>query len=189
MVRAAGFDGELVNIGVHRAYQVRHGAGPMPTADPRMNEQLLPGSSKAANRYQGEIRVGPLDTVLLRYALSASGGAGMYQALAITWFDQVAKQGVWEICRRYRGADDTNYFTSDGELRVRCGEDGEQLAYQEQLGQKLLACHPDVEQVHLPQTATREELVSLCADVLSEQVSIPVRMVSFGTTEDDKVCI
>jgi len=101
MIDAAHYDGEVVNIGVCRAYQVRHGAGPMPTADPAMAENLLPGSHKADNRYQGSIRVGPLDLVLLRYAIACSGGPRAFDGLAITWFDQIQTNGSWQICDRY----------------------------------------------------------------------------------------
>ena len=89
MLSEAGFDGQIVNIGVTRAYAIRHGAGPLPTADPAMTESLLPGSHKENNRYQGEMRVGPLDFVLLRYAIEACGGPSQFDGLAVTWFDQI----------------------------------------------------------------------------------------------------
>src|SRR3989339_772699 len=66
LLHDTNYDGKIINILVHRAFQIRHGAGPMPTADPKMIEKLLPGSHKQENRYQGKIRVGPLDLVLLR---------------------------------------------------------------------------------------------------------------------------
>ncbi|MFA4846320.1 MAG: adenylosuccinate synthetase, partial [Patescibacteria group bacterium] len=41
MLDEAGYRGRVVNLGVHRAYTIRHGAGPMPTDDPTMVEHLL----------------------------------------------------------------------------------------------------------------------------------------------------
>ena len=37
----SGYEGKIVNIGVSRAYAVRHGAGPLPTDDPKLVERLL----------------------------------------------------------------------------------------------------------------------------------------------------
>jgi adenylosuccinate synthase len=193
MLKEAGYDGRVVNIAVHRAYQFRHGAGPMPTADPRMTENLLPGSHKQENRYQGKIRVGPIDLVLLRYAIEVCGGASAFDGLAITWFDQIQANGIWHICDHYHGVDDCRFFTPDGEIKIRHAEIGlyidvEQLHHQEVLGKLLLSCKPLITSYKVPSAAERDNLYSLCADVLKEKVGIPVRMVSFGSTERDKIC-
>jgi adenylosuccinate synthase len=53
-------------IGLTRAYSTRHGAGPFPTFCPQMTSEMLDrGNPK--NDWQGEIRFGPLDLVLLEY--------------------------------------------------------------------------------------------------------------------------
>lgn len=187
MLKEAGYDGEIVNIGVTRAYQIRHGAGPMPTDDPEMSETLLPGSSKEENRYQGKARVGPLDFVLLRYAIEVCGGPNAFDGLAITWFDQIQTNGVWHTCDRYIGTDDRTFFSPSGDIKVRRGTDGDQLKHQEELGKQLLRCVPEITTHEIPPAARREDLYSLCAEVLKEKVSIPIRMVSFGPTERDKM--
>lgn len=185
MLGDAGYDGEIVHIGVHRAYTIRHGAGPMPTADPAMGEHLLPGSHKDENRWQGSIRVGPLDLPLLRYALAASDGA--YKGLAITWFDQLVQNSEWKICNRYvSGAEDPTCFTPQGELKMRRGEDQEQLDYLEALGAQVARCIPEVETIHVPRDKNRDQLFGLVAAVLNERLGVPVRMVSLGPTEVDK---
>lgn len=188
MLKEAGYDGEVVNLGVTRGYQIRHGAGPMPTADEAKTWHLLPGSQKADNRYQGKIRAGPLDLVLLRYAIAACGGPSAFDGLAITWFDQIRYNGVWRLCDHYMGADDQTYFTPSGELRVRHGDDAAQLQYQEALGQQLFSCRPELITHRIQRDAEREPLYDLCADVLREKLNVPVRMVSFGPTEQDKTC-
>lgn len=188
MLESEGYTGQVVNIGVTRAYQIRHGAGPMPTDDPMMAENLLPGSHKDNDRYQGNARVGPLDLVMLRYAIEVCGGKISFDGLAITWFDQIVKNGEWRICNHYNGADDQRYFTQSGEIKIRRGEDDAQLDYQEALGKKLLHCRPELMTFPLPHSADRNELFSFCAEILKEKVCIPVRMVSFGPTERDKVC-
>lgn len=179
MLKQAGYDGQVVNIGVTRAYQIRHGAGPMPTNDPRMVGSLLPSSHKNENRYQGKVRVGPLDLVLLRYAIDVCGGPTAFDGLAITWFDQIKANGVWHICDRYHNIDSIN---------VQCGADSEQLKHQENLGKQLSSCLPKITTYEISPAATIDNLYSLCASVLEEKVNVPVRMVSFGPTELDKIC-
>lgn len=191
MLREAGFDGQIVNIGVRRAYEIRHGAGPMPTEDPAMAGNLLPGSHKVENRYQGKVRVGPLDLVLLRYAIEVCGGPGAFDGLAITWFDQIQKNGIWHLndgYQDYRMPDNRPYFSPSGDIKVRRGHDDRQLEYQEALGERLKKCVPRGLTYEIPPGATCEELFALCAGVLQEKTGVPVRLVSFGPTELDKVC-
>lgn len=187
LLREAGYDGRVINLGVTRAYQIRHGAGPMVTESPEMVEQLLPGSSKDENRFQGKVRVGPLDLVALRYSIDVCGGSSAFDGLAITWFDQMQALGEWNICDTYIGAEDREFFSPQGEIHVRRGEDNAQLVYQEQLGNMLRACTPTVTRFNLKESS-QSELIALCSDVLKEKLSVPVRMMSFGSTEDTKVC-
>lgn len=188
MIEQVGYDGEVVSLGVTRAYQIRHGAGPMPTADIAMAESLLPGSHKEENRYQGVVRVGPLDLVLLRYAIAASGGPSAYDGLAITWFDQIQKNGSWSLCQQYHDTSNETFFTSSGDIRVRLGDDAAQLRHQEELAKELLGCVPEVLKLDVSSSAGRGELYDICASVLQEKLGIDVRMVSFGSTEQDKMC-
>jgi adenylosuccinate synthase len=188
MLLEAGYDGMIVNIGVHRAYAVRHGAGPMPTTDPGMTESLLPGSHKDENRWQGKIRVGPLDLNLLRYAIDVCGGPKAFDGLAITWFDQIMNNGEWRICKRYIGTDNRTYFEPSGKIIVRRGMDDEQLKHQENLGKQLFDCKPEITTLKIPSVANKDELYQFCAKVFKEELGVPVRMISFGPTERDKMC-
>ncbi|MFA4846092.1 MAG: adenylosuccinate synthetase [Patescibacteria group bacterium] len=188
MLREAGYQGEIVDLVVHRAYEIRHGAGPMPTHDPTMSEYLLPGSHKEENRYQGKVRVGPLDLVQFRYAIEAAGGPKEFKGAAITWFDQNKVNGKWEVCHRYNGADDPEFFTPAGRIKVRHGEDEAQLAHQRALGQRLLRCTPEITTYDIPKDATPDQLYDLCAGVLNEALGVQVKMLSLGPTEKDKLC-
>lgn len=183
MLSQIGFAGEVVDIGVFRAYAIRHGAGPMPTTSLGLGDSLLPGSNKDNNRYQGDVRVGPLDFVLLRYALAACGGANAFDGLAVTWFDQIQNNKFWSWCDSYERANDPTFFTPSGELRVGDGS----LAYQELLGQRLLDSEPVVSGMPIDSTKTRDELYSICATKVEQSLGIPVRMISFGPTELDKL--
>jgi adenylosuccinate synthase len=190
MIEETGYDGQIVSLAVHRAYTIRHGAGPMPTDDLSMLGALLPGSHKDENRYQGHVRTGPLDLQLLEYALRVSGPAA-YDGIAITWFDQVAQNGEWYICPRYSaGTDDEECFTESGALRVRhFGTEADQLAYQARLTERLFGVTPETQVRRIPVNASGTQLAVLCAATLNERLGVPVRMVSLGPTERNKVTI
>lgn len=179
MLKEAGYSGEIVDIGIFRAYAIRHGAGPLPTCDPKMLEHLLPGSHKEENRFQGKVRVGPLDLVLLRYAIEVCGGPKAFQGIAVTWFDQIIKDRAWRICDRYKSMNAIEVWKGE--------ENDEQLKYQKFLGKALLRTEPEITTLEIPLGAGQDELYSLCADVLYEKLGVPVRMVSFGPTELDKI--
>lgn len=90
MFRDAGYQGEIVHYGVRRAYEIRHGAGPMPTADEKKFEKYLAtaGSHKMANRWQGEVRVGDFDFSLFSHALEACNYR--FDGIGLTWFETIA---------------------------------------------------------------------------------------------------
>lgn len=180
MLRDAGCVDNIATVGVHRAYTVRHGAGPIPTADPSMNDDLLPGSHKDENRWQGKIRVGPLDFVLLRYAIEV---CGPIDSLAVTWFDQICLNKVWRICDRYAGISD-EFFHSPHRIRTFNGEQSQLNKYQQQLCRSLFNVVPEISSIAVPDSV--EEQYRLCNRVLYEKLGIPVSLVSFGPTARDK---
>jgi adenylosuccinate synthase len=112
-------------LGVTRTYQTRHGAGPFPTEDPGL---ALPEPHNAAGRYQGEFRLGHLDTVLLRYAIEVSGSV---DGLAVNHLDAPG--------RRYAATG----YTVDGVAwdRVPAGR-GQDLDHQRELTRLLSRAEP-----------------------------------------------
>ena len=188
MLKDAGYDGQIVNLGITRAYSIRHGAGPLPTDNPAMYKSLLPGSHKETNRYQGTARVGPLDGVLLRYAIDVCGGPSAFDGLAITWFDQMQINKAWQVCKRYRDDDDQVFFLPNGAIRVFRGNESEQVTYQEALAKRLFSAVPDITQYEIGVDLGRDEIFSLCNSRLKDELGVPVRMISFGPTERNKVC-
>ena len=165
-LRLNGYEGEIMHYGVHRAYSVRHGAGPLPTADPKLLDELLPGSHKDENRWQGQVRVGPLDFVLLNYAINACGGITKFDGICVTWFDQILKCKTWHCC--------TNY-TLDGENFLPYG-----LADVEILN----SVKPKIMSFDVPDTV--EDQVKLCSTLFGAYTNLPVRMISFGPHKEDK---
>ncbi|MDO4507803.1 MAG: adenylosuccinate synthetase [Candidatus Saccharibacteria bacterium] len=169
MLKRAGYSGKVVNLAVHRAYEIRHGAGPIPTANDELRETLLPGSHKMTNRWQGDVRVGPLDIRLMRYALKACGGAEKFNGLCLTWFDQIIKNGEWQIC--------VNYILN-----------GELLPEDTELTTEILnRVEPVIVSYEVPSNFTRTELANWCGEILSMYIDLPVRLVSFGPQSGDKI--
>ena len=93
---------EICTLGVTRAYMTRHGAGPLPTWSGELDAKLSdPGNP--TNSWQGTIRRGWLDMLLLRYAAEAAGGP--LDGLVIDCLDHLADVSP-QICMSYRCSPD-----------------------------------------------------------------------------------
>ena len=78
-----GYD-DVTVLGLTRAYSTRHGAGPFPTWDREFTASLV-NRGNPPNDWQGSLRAGPLDLVLLEYAARICH----VDALAVTCLDQL----------------------------------------------------------------------------------------------------
>lgn len=147
MLRERGYTGEILNLAVHRAYEIRHGAGPMPTYDPEFTKEMLPGSHKEENRWQGAVRAGPLDAYLIRWALDACSDT-LFDGLCLTWMDQILKTSRdWRICKEY----------------------------------------PLIENHHIPDDLSKNELFNFIKEIVIDYVDVPLKLLSIGPTEKDKI--
>ena len=166
MLRGAGYGGQVVNIGVHRAYEIRHGAGPMPTYDPEFTKQMLPGSHKDENRWQGIVRAGPLDLVLLRRAIWMCNETPL-DGICLTWFDQImANGGRWPTCPSYQN------FPKK----------------YESFTEYLNRAKPDGIRWHIMHPISEKDLVQFISRVLQiNNIDIPLSILSLGPTEVDKI--
>jgi adenylosuccinate synthase len=98
LIEEHGMD-DVVTLGITRAYSTRHGAGPFPTFSREMTERLTdPGNP--TNAWQGTIRSGPLDLVLLDYAARVSRVDG----LVVNHCDQLNERP--QVARRYEGLEE-----------------------------------------------------------------------------------
>jgi adenylosuccinate synthase len=97
---------DVTVLGVTRAYATRHGAGPFPTWSRDWTAMTDPGNP--TNAWQGSIRCGPLDRVLLDYAARIC----RIDALAVTCLDQLPARP--RLCTRYT---DTQRLEIPGSLR------------------------------------------------------------------------
>lgn len=189
MLEKYDYDGKIIKLGITRAYQIRHGAGPMVTRDDSMLSKLLPGSTKDDNRWQGAPMVGPLDFVALQYAINICGGPKFFDGLAITWADQVEEMGEWNICIKYKYPQ--NIFFTRKEGMMRFFPEGTKVDdnYQKALAEFLkTSCRPVVIN-YLWAHEDRADFQKLLKSVFEEKLKVPVRMISYGPTEKDKVLI
>lgn len=165
MLRGAGYNGQVVNYAVHRAYEIRHGAGPMPTYDPEFTDRMLPGSHKEKNRWQGVVRAGALDLNLLRYALEASGET-KFDGFCLTWFDQILACGrIWPLCIAYQNV------RKDRESYVDF----------------LRRAVPMTTEYSIERPIPTDKLFEFVGGILCNCLNIPLKMLSIGPTELDKI--
>lgn len=97
VARAIGMAAPMAVWGVLRAYQTRHGEGPLPTED-RTLATRLPEVHNREDGAAGRFRVGWFDAVLARHAIAF---AGPVDHLAVTCLDRVAPLSDRSIVSRY----------------------------------------------------------------------------------------
>jgi adenylosuccinate synthase len=97
LIGESGFAGQIVRLGLSRAYATRHGAGPFATEDNGL-EGKIPACHNNHNIWQGAFRLGWFDLPLMRYALEA---VGPLDGLVITNLDRLAQLGEVRVCRAY----------------------------------------------------------------------------------------
>jgi adenylosuccinate synthase len=146
-----GADRPVVRWAVTRTYATRHGPGPFPTEDPAFT---FPEPHNGGPSWQGAFRQGPLDGVLLRYALGVAGGA---DALAVTHVDRAVGGLPW--VPRW----------DDGTERLEPGGRAD-TTHREVLGRRVRTA-----------TGAREMLPGpRFASVLAERLAVPLRFESHG---------
>ncbi len=92
-------DASISVIGVTRACTTRHGAGPFPSWCPDLSGRMV-DRGNPHNEWQGAIRFGPLDLVLLEYAARV----GKVEGIFVNCLDQLPKRArvvtEYDLCDR-----------------------------------------------------------------------------------------
>ncbi|HEX4832864.1 MAG TPA: adenylosuccinate synthetase [Trebonia sp.] len=167
LLAEAGQPGTALRLGVTRAYQVRHGPGPLVTEDPTLE---LAEPHNRTGRWQGPVRAGHLDAVTLRYAVEACGGV---DAVALTHLDTARQhRGELRVARAYAIGERGRA----GRLPLGPPRD---LAYQERLTQMLLAARPVYD---APRPASDDDW----AQVVARAAGAPVTIRSHGPSATAK---
>lgn len=141
----AGQHGRIEHLGILRAYTTRHGNGPLPTHDARLDR--LPELHNASDGWQGRFRRGHPDALLLRYALQA---AGPLDGLLVSHLDVFERESDLRWCTAYECE-----YESDAAHEEVCTRDpasgridallpgaAQDLAHQQRLGQLLARARP-----------------------------------------------
>lgn len=125
---------ELCTLGLTRAYASRHGAGPFPTYDASLARTMSdPGNPP--NAWQGDLRFGHSDLVLLRYAADTVGGT--LDGLVVNHLDEFTASAI-KVCTLYRAG--------GGELLERLPvSQAPSLAAQERLTELIRTVTPQYE--------------------------------------------
>lgn len=166
MLKNANYNGEIVNLAVHRAYEVRHGAGPIPTYNKEFTDIMIPNNHNDENRWQGKIRAGALDLNLMRHSLDISKDT-KYNGICLTCFDQVlSNERTWKICDRYEiEAHNKNDRTTEYFEKAK----------------------PVVSDVHIPDKISKKELFGMINSLIADKLGIELSILSLGKTEKDKI--
>jgi adenylosuccinate synthase len=152
-----GLPFEIINIGCIRSYMTRHGNGPFPTKIGDFND---PGNEY--NEWQGQIKWGDLDLVLLRYAIECNGGIDY---LSVSHLDQMMSN---RVCVGYKFAD--HEFNLEPQLIPS-------LDYQQGVGITL----KDIDKEYV-RVENDEELIGLIEKELGK-----VLIKGYGPSSDDRV--
>lgn len=188
LLRECNYVGEVIKLGIVRAYATRHGAGPFPTEDPALTA-VLPDQHNSWNDWQHAFRVGYFDLLATRYALEV---AGRPDYLAITNVDRLKTVPEWKICTAYayqgEQTDLSDYFEQDqGNVsKIKVCRPGD-LTHQEKLTQRLLSCTPEYLDFALlhGERHTNEEVTAYLS-FLEEMLSVPIAISSYGLSAREK---
>jgi adenylosuccinate synthase len=161
LLSRVGWCHPVETVGVLRAYAVRHGPGPLPTEDARVVAKSSERHNEAGP-WQGSVRKGWLDLVLLDYALRACGGI---DALAVTHLDALGALAPYRWCERY------------GSLATL--ELPRNISEQAKLSQVLFSATPHYA---MPLTGAPEIAPEALCRKLVECAGVPVKYGSFGPT-------
>ena len=164
ILREHNWEGEIVTVGVLRAYGVRHGPGPF-VSEERMLTELLPDSHNSWNEWQRDFRVGWFDAVVSRYALRVTNGVDM---LALTNLDRIAMLPEWSLAIQYQSGLTTTRDIDTPNIQ------GESLT------KWLLSVKPVLET--MKNSGDVSEFISL----IERELSVPVVVCGLGPSSDKK---
>jgi adenylosuccinate synthase len=159
-------DSTIEHLGVLRTYVTRHGAGPLPTHDPELDD-ALPEPHNTGHGWQGAFRRGHPDAVLLRYALDVIGGLS---GLLISHLDVFQRGISLKWCQSYAAE-------ANSVRRLPVGASGD-LDHQVSLTNILQCVRPEYDPTP----------VRLAADFLHRikgVTDLPVYFTSYGQTCSD----
>ena len=189
LIAKHGYQPQVIRLGLTRAYQHRHGAGPFVTEDKTLTS-LLADQHNEFHPWQKGWRVGHLDMIMLRYAIEVCGGQKEFQGLVVSCLDRVYQRELpLKLCYGYQyiGNDsnlDEFFYIKNGlisGIKVYLGSDI--INHQEKLTLLLKDCRPILSDVS--QLASDD--INGYLNLIENHLGIDITIGSFGPTEVDKI--
>lgn len=168
-------DVDIRIIGVMRPYMSRHGAGPLPTEDSLLNT-VVSDPHNSDGEFTGPMRYGYLDHVLMRYAIWANEYT--IDELAITHADEIAK--LPKRAANHYDLSDRHFIDLGEAMRF---VDRSMRGVSDQLPSANKSFRTEV----LKQITVKYDSSSFNERPQSYYLGIPVTLLSFGPTVDDKI--
>ncbi|HSI21351.1 MAG TPA: adenylosuccinate synthetase [Verrucomicrobiae bacterium] len=188
LIKSHNYDGEVVRLGLTRAYHHRHGAGPFVTENAEVTK-CIPDSFNTDHEWQGHFRVGHFDALAVRYAIEACGGPKTFDGLVVSCLDRISGIPNLGICDGYTcpapNQEIDRYFARKGSLITDIGptpgtRDDTQLNHQAGLSNLLSQCKPVLTSIEGP---------TKYLEALSVRLPVPIAVASYGPTEQNKVVL
>lgn len=154
-----GYDADITRLGVTRAYATRHGAGPFPTESLSVD---VPEPHNDNDGWQGRMRFGFPDLVLMRYALDVLGGI---DGLVVTNLDKFPNR--LRLCVAYQRGRFICTRIEHSEIH--------DLSSQAQISSDLAGVEPIYQE--------------LSCDEYYERIGVPAYIKSYGPTTHDKLIL
>lgn len=106
------YRGKIIRIGISRIFQTRHGNGPLVSENKNLFN-LIKNDANKYNYWQGNLRVGELDLVTLKYAINIINHTSKLDGIIFTHMDCVHKRRI-PICKLYKIKDENNEKLHNG---------------------------------------------------------------------------
>jgi len=174
------FVGNIEVVGVTRSYSTRHGKGPFVTENTIPDSILLSEHNKV-NEWQGPLRIGCADGVMLRYSLDCIRGYFKEPiSLAITHLDVFDHVDKIPFCNSY--AEKRNDLDSkDRILKFIKPNFTKDLSYQESVAKMLFNSEPIVDRyLYGPEDVVEQ---------IEQTSNLQVKYLSFGASPIQKTVI
>ena len=170
-----GQNAPIKHLGVLRSYLTRHGQGPLPSHDVKLD--VLPEAHNTHDGWQGVFRRGQPDALLLRYALSVTG---KLDGLLLSHMDALSQVGGLQWCQAYQApqhAQDAQLCQRDANGHICALKLGELGDLQHQAGLTQL-----LSQAQAQYPAPRIQDASAMIASVTEIAQCPVLLAGFGAT-------
>ncbi|MGD8373933.1 MAG: adenylosuccinate synthetase [Candidatus Woesebacteria bacterium] len=175
LLTEANYDGEIIKLGLLRAYATRHGAGPLPTEDAALTQKIQ-DTHNEFGLWQRHFRVGYFDAVTARYALNVTGGVDQ---LVLTCVDRLYGQQNWKAATKYKASS-----TEVVDLRPGRYTD---LRHQTELTRLLQSCQPQYKVAVSGRFSPKR--IKSYVDFVESEIGHKVGLISTGPTANNKHAI